>query len=112
MSRTLYAHPFSSYCWKVLIALWEHGIDFRYRNLEEPGAGEELAQLWPIGKMPILVDDGRTVAESSIIIEHLEIHHRGAARLLPQDSVAALEVRFMDRVFDNHVMAPMPAAVF
>lgn len=26
MSLTLYAHPFSSYCQKVLIALWENDV--------------------------------------------------------------------------------------
>ena len=28
MSLTLYSHPFSSYCQKVLIALWENEIAF------------------------------------------------------------------------------------
>ncbi len=104
MSLTLYSHPFSSYCQKVLIALWENEIPFTYRHLEEPGAAEERAALWPLGRFPVLVDDGRTIAESSIIIEHLDLHHAGPVRLLPDDRDAALEVRFMDRFFDNYVM--------
>lgn len=32
--------------------------------------------------------------------------------LLPADPVEALEVRFMDRFFDHHVMAPMQVPVF
>jgi glutathione S-transferase len=28
---TLYAHPFSSYCQKALIALYENGTQFSYR---------------------------------------------------------------------------------
>ncbi len=112
MSLTLYSHPFSSYCQKVLTALWENGTAFTYRNLEEPGAGEELAALWPIGRFPVLVDDGRTVVESSIIIEHLDLHHPGPARLIPEDRAAALEVRFMDRFFDNYVMSAMQGPVF
>ena len=71
MSLTLYSHPFSSYCQKVLIALYENDIAFTYRTLEDPAANEERAALWPFGRFPVLVDDGRTVAESSIIIEHL-----------------------------------------
>ena len=111
MTLTLYSHPFSSYCQKVLVALWENDIPFAYRHLEEPGAGEELNALWPFGKFPMLVDDGRTIVESSIIIEHLDLHHRGAARLLPDDRDAALEVRFMDRFFDQYVMTAMQKPV-
>jgi len=111
MSLTLYSHPFSSYCQKVLIALWENEIAFSYRHLEEAGAAEERAALWPLGRFPVLVDDGRTVVESSIIIEHLDLHHPGPVRLLPDDRVAALEVRFMDRFFDNYVMTAMQQPV-
>ena len=111
MSLTLYAHPFSSYSQKVLIALWENATPFRYRNLEEPGAAEELAALWPIGLFPVLVDGSRTVVESSIIIEHLGLHHPGPVRLLPSEPVSALDIRFMDRFFDLHVMAAMQKPV-
>ena len=111
MSLTLYSHPFSSYCQKVLIALWENDIAFIYRNLEEPGAAEERASLWPLERFPVLVDAGRMVAESSIIIEYLDLHHPGPVRLLPEQREAALEVRFMDRFFDNYVMAPMQKSV-
>ena len=105
----LFAHPFSSYCWKVLIPLYESGIAFRYRNLEEPENGAELRRLWPIGKFPVLVDQGRPIAETSIIIEHLQNHH--GVRMIPNDPAAALEVRFMDRFFDNHVMTNMQRVV-
>lgn len=112
MSLTLYSHPFSSYCQKVLIALYENGTPFIYRHLEDPGASDERAALWPFGKFPVLVDDGRTVVESSIIIEHLALHHPGPVPFLPDDPKAALEVRFMDRVFDHHVMSAMQKPVF
>ena len=83
MTLVLYSHPFSSYCQKVLMALWENELGFVYRHLEEPSATEERAALWPLGRFPVLVDDGRTVVESSIIIEHLDIHHAGPVRLKP-----------------------------
>ena len=111
MSLTLYSHPFSSYCQKVLIALWENETPFTNRNLEEPGAAEERAALWPLGRFPVLVDDGRAIAESSIIIEHLDRRHRGRVSMLPDDRDAALEVRFMDRFFDNYIMTPMQKPV-
>lgn len=111
MSLTLYAHPFSSYSQKVLIALWENDTPFSYRHMEEPGAGDELRAHWPIGKFPVLVDGEQAIAETSIIVEHLDVHHRGPVRFLPDDPGAALEVRLMDRVFDNHVMNAMQGAV-
>ena len=113
MSLALYAHPFSSYCQKVLIALYENDLRFEYRNpgAENPDFGRDLRTLWPIGKIPILVDAGQTVAETSIIIEHLGLRHPGPVPLLPADPRAALEVRFMDRFFDNYVMNVMQVPV-
>jgi glutathione S-transferase len=106
----LYAHPFSSYSQKVLIALYANATPFEYRSLEEPSASAELASLWPLKRFPILVDQGRTILEATTIIEHLQIHHRGAVRLIP-DGDAGVEVRMLDRVFDNYVMTPMQKIV-
>ena len=58
----LYAHPFSSYSQKALVALYEHGTPFDYRNLE--------------------------------------------------DQDAALQVRMLDRFFDNYVSTPQQKVVF
>jgi len=110
----LYAHPFSSYCQKVLVALYENDIPFMWRLLDQgdPQALETWAALWPLQRMPVLVDAGRTVVESSIIIEHLGLHHPGPVRLLPADAGAALEVRSMDRFFDNYISTPQQKIVF
>ena len=60
----------------------------------------------------MIVDDGHTVVESSIIIEHLDQHHPGPVRFVPKDPEAALEVRLMDRFFDNYIMSAMQKPVF
>lgn len=114
MALTLYAHPFSSYCQKVLIALYENAIPFDLRlvNFGDPESVREFAGVWPMKRMPALIDDGRPVMESSVIIEHLGVSHPGPVRLLPADPQAALDVRFMDRFFDNYVMTPMGRIVF
>lgn len=112
MSLLLYAHPFSSYCWKVLVALYENDTPFTYRTLVDDGtAMTELAALWPLRKFPVLVDRGAVVAEASVIIEHLDIFHPGPVRLIPADPRLALDVRFADRFFDLHVQAPMQRIV-
>lgn len=114
MPMKLYAHPFSSYCQKALTALYENGARFDFRILA-PGDAQATAEfeaLWPIKRMPALVDEGRTVVESTIIIEYLDLHHPGQARLVPENPQAALDVRMMDRFFDNYVMTPMMTIVF
>ena len=110
----LYAHPFSSYCQKVLVALYENGTPFQWRLLsqEHPQVLEEFAALWPLGRFPVLVDAGRAVPEASIIIAHLSLHHPGPVSLLPAEPRAALEVRGMDRFFDNYISTPQQKVVF
>ena len=108
----LYAHPFSSYCQKVLVALYENGTLFDYRSLEDAQNGAELAALWPMKRFPVLVDGQRTVLEASCIIEYLQLHHPGAVRLIPADADAALDVRMLDRFFDNYVSTPQQKVVF
>ena len=106
----LYAHPFSSYSQKVLIALYANATPFVYRNLEDPEANAELATLSPLKRFPVLVDSGRTILESSTIIEHLQLHHPGPTRMIP-DGDAGIEARMLDRIFDNDVMTPMQKIV-
>ena len=111
MSLTLYAHPFASYCWKPLIALYENATPFSYRLVEDAAGWAELESLWPIRKFPLLRDDATTIAESSIIVEYLQRRHPGATQLLPANDDAALAVRFMDRFFDSYVSTPMQTLV-
>lgn len=108
----LYAHPFSSYSQKVLIALYENQIRFDYRNLEDAQANAELAALWPLRRFPILVDGDRVVIEATCVIEHLDLHHPGPVKLIPDGDDAALEVRMLDRFFDNYVSTPQQKVVF
>lgn len=111
MSLTLYAHPFAAYSWKALIALYENATPFDFRVVEDSPARMELASLWPIGKFPVLRDGDAIIAESSIIVEYLMNRHPGATRMIPVDAHEALNVRFMDRFFDNYIMSPMQTLV-
>lgn len=109
---TLHYHPLSSYCHKVLIALdvMEIDVDKRLLNLGDPAERAAYLALWPTGKMPLLVDGGRPIPETSIIIEHLQRRHaRPGLALIPSDPDEALEVRLWDRLFDLYVMSPMQA---
>ncbi|MDB6002089.1 MAG: hypothetical protein JWP52_3788, partial [Rhizobacter sp.] len=113
MPLQLFFHPFSSYCQKVLTALYENAIPFEGRLLEGPDSPpmQELTRLWPMKRFPVLVDGDRTILEASCIVEYLGLRMPGPVRLIPDDPQAALEVRMMDRFFDNYVSTPQQALV-
>ena len=112
MTLQLFAHPFSSYCQKVLIALYANGIPFEYRLLEQdhPENFAELKRHWPFGKFPMLLDDGEPIIETTPIIEYLDAHYPGPNRWIPPGEMEQ-RVRFLDRFFDLHVMEAMQIAV-
>ncbi|KFN43685.1 glutathione S-transferase family protein [Arenimonas oryziterrae] len=114
MALQLYFHPFSSYCQKVLIALYENAIAFEPRSLDgrDNPAMRELAELWPIKKFPVLVDGERTIFEATSIIDYLGVHRPGPVRLIPENADAALDVRMLDRFFDNYISTPQQRIVF
>lgn len=113
MSLTLHAHPFSAYCQKALVALYENATPFTFRlvNLGDAADAAALASLWSFRKFPVLQDGEAVIPEATIIIEHLDLHHPGPQRLIPEDPAVALEVRLLDRVIDNYLLAPMQKVV-
>lgn len=115
MSLTLYFHPLASYCWKVLLALYEAETPFEAQrvDLADPGERAALARLWPVAKFPVLRDASRdeVVPESTIIIEYLAHHYPGTAELLPRDPDRARETRLRDRFYDLYVHEPMQKIV-
>jgi glutathione S-transferase len=112
---TLYFHPLSSYCQKVLMALYENDTPFSPHivDLSDPAASAALKKLWPIGKFPVLRDEAgdRTVPESSIIIEYLAQHYPGASQLIPANADVASQMRLRDRFYDLYVNVPMQKIV-
>jgi len=115
MSLTLYYHPLSSFCWKVLIALYENDIPFMPQMVNLGDAEERAAflKIWPIGKFPVLRDErrGQTLPESSIIIEYLDKFYQGSTRFIADDDEPALQTRLRDRFYDLYVHLPMQAIV-
>ncbi|WP_315736309.1 glutathione S-transferase family protein [Bradyrhizobium sp. SZCCHNR1093] len=114
MSLTLYYHPLSSFCWKVLIALYENDVSFTPKLINLGDADERAAflKLWPVGKFPVLRDEQRTIPESSIIIEYLDQHYAGRTRFIPDDPDLALRTRLRDRFLDLYLHMPTQTVVF
>ncbi|MFH6782282.1 MULTISPECIES: glutathione S-transferase family protein [Methylobacterium] len=95
MTRVLYelaaADPdrrFSPFCWRIRLALEHKGLPFEGR----PWRFTETDALAFSGsdKVPVLVEDGRAIAESSVIAAHLEAAHPDRPSLFGGPAGAAL----------------------
>lgn len=75
---------------RILWLLEELGADYTIRRYERDArtnlAPPELAALHPLGKSPVLEDDGRLVIESGAIVEYLGARHGGAALVPAPDT--------------------------
>lgn len=100
----LYYHPLSTYSQKVLIALYEKGLEFdgEIVNLMDPEARDKYRERYPLGKIPCLeLDDGHLIPESSIIIEYLDPLAKPA--LIKGNADETRRIRFKDRMFDLYL---------
>ncbi len=109
----LYGHPFSSYTWKALIALYANQTPFEFRLVDgdHPDHAATVQAASPQGKFPVLADGDMLIFEATSIVEYLASHHPGAEMLIPDDADAAIAMRMLDRVFDNYVMNIMQLSV-
>ncbi len=115
MSLTLYFHPLSSFCHKALIALYENATAFTPHvvDLSDAASSAAFKNIWPVGKFPVLRDDtsGRTIPESTGIIEYLTQHHPGPVKLIPDDAEAAFKTRALDRFYDLNLHIHMQKVI-
>ena len=115
MALTLHMHPLSSYCQKVLVALYENDTPFAPKivDLGDEASRAEFLRVWPVGKFPVLHDDARgaLIPESSVIIEYLARYYPGPTALVPIDTDLAWQTRLEDRFFDLYVNEPMAKIV-
>ncbi len=111
MTLKLYFHPLSSFCHKALIALYHHDAPFEpvVVDLGNADDRETFGAVWPLLKFPAIRDEarGKTIAESSPIVEYIDTFYPSGAPLIPADPDRACEVRMWDQFCDNYVMVPM-----
>lgn len=82
----LYDHSDSPFCLKARICLQLKGVPFR-RVTVTLGRRRELRRLNPLGKVPVLVQGGDVVPDSSAIARYLETRYPEPA-LVPADAAA------------------------
>jgi glutathione S-transferase len=105
--RTLYHFQYSPFSRRVRLALAHKGLDCELRDgREKPELLEEARRLVPIKTLPILVEDGRALADSTAITRWLDAEYPSAPRLWPggEDALAALEVTTLVDVALNAIV--------
>ncbi len=92
---------------KVRLVLSEKAIAWRGEVLDLQRGDQhrpDYRALNPSGVVPTLVDDGRVIVESTIIMEYLEDTCAASPRLMPADPYARATVRhWLRRVDDLHL---------
>jgi len=96
---------------RVLWLLEELGLPYEIkkyqRNPQTMLAPPELQQVHPLGKSPVITDDGTTVAESGAIIEYL-LERYGNGRLVPAAGTPErLSFRYWMHFAEGSAMPPL-----
>ena len=110
---------------RVLWLLEELDVPYeivRYQRLPSMLAPKELRAIHPLGKSPVITDNGNTIAESGAIVEYI-VHTYGNGRLIPPPKTperlrytywlhyaegSAMPPLLLSLVFSRIASAPMP----
>jgi glutathione S-transferase len=94
---------------RVLWLLEELGMEYEIRRYERDPktmlAPPELRRVHPLGKAPLLQDEGRTLAETGAIVEYLV--ERGGALGPPGNREAVLRYRHFLHYAEGSMMPPL-----
>jgi glutathione S-transferase len=105
--RTLYHYRFSPFSRRARLALAHKGLEVDLREgRDSPAHLQEAWALVPTKPMPVLVDQGRAMADSTAIVHWLDRAYPDAPRLVPDAPVCADVLQTMvlvDVVLDNAV---------
>src|SRR5689334_11379123 len=96
---------------RVLWLLEELGVPYeivRYaRDPKTMLAPEALRRIHPLGKAPVITEDGATIAESGAILEYL-IERHGGGKLVPAAGTpAAHRYRYFMHYAEGSLMPPL-----
>jgi glutathione S-transferase len=97
---TLYDAERCPYCARVRIVLAEKDIEYETVVIDLSDRPAWLYEKNPLGKVPVLEEDGFTLPESEVINEYLEERYPEPA-LLPADPAARALVRLRIERFEN-----------
>ena len=88
--RVLYVFPQSVFSRRARLALAHKGLEVELRDgRENPALIDEAKKLYPLGTMPVLVDEGRVVGDSTAILHYLDAAYPERPRLWPKGAASA-----------------------
>ena len=109
MPLVLYNAKQSTCSQRVRYALHENGLSFS-EHLLDLFSGDQLKPEYlainPNGVVPTLIDDGRVIIDSSVIVEYIDEVYAEGASLVPSDPTKRAEMRSWMRFIDE---VPTPA---
>lgn len=97
---TLYDAARCPYCARVRIVLAEKGVEYEVVAIDLADRPPWLYEKNPLGKVPVLEEDGFVLPESVVIMEYLEERYPEPA-LLPLDPADRALVRLRIERFDH-----------
>ncbi|MDA5194869.1 glutathione S-transferase family protein [Govanella unica] len=103
----LYNAFLSPFAGRVRAAIYHKGIEDQVTFVLPPTAlnSPEWRAINPIGKIPVLITDGLTLAESEVILEYLE-ERFPQKPLLPAEAADRALVRTLNRICDLYIFEP------
>ncbi|MGH7804106.1 MAG: glutathione S-transferase family protein [Candidatus Binatia bacterium] len=96
---------------KVRVALAEKGIAYEHDPMVPFGQPPEYLQISPLGKIPALLDDGKPLSDSSIIIAYLERKHPSPS-LYPQEPYEFARSLWFEEYGDSALVQNLTAPIF
>ena len=96
---------------KVRVALAEKGIAYEHDPIVPFGQPPEYLKISPLGKIPALLDDGKPLSDSSIIVAYLERKHPEPA-LYPSDPYEFARALWFEEYGDSALVTNMTAPIF
>ncbi|XP_077213355.1 glutathione transferase GST 23-like isoform X2 [Tasmannia lanceolata] len=94
----------SSFCIRVELALKLKGIPYEYVEEDLENKSQMLVHYNPVyKKVPVLIDDGKSIAESMVILEYIEDKWKDYP-LLPEDLYMRAKVQFWAKFFDEKLV--------
>ncbi|RZF51206.1 glutathione S-transferase [Acinetobacter halotolerans] len=92
---------------RILWALEELGVDCQveyYQRSSSYTAPESLKQIHPLGKAPILVDDGQVIVESAVILDYLQQKYDEQQQFKPQQASAQMQYSYWMHYAEGSLM--------
>jgi glutathione S-transferase len=111
MSLTLLGGSVSPFVRKIRVVLAEKGIDYEQEQINPFGAPPGWREISPLGKIPVLKDGDRTLADSSVIAAYLEKRFPTPA-LYPTDPYDYARALWIEEYMDGGVVPQLAPKIF